>query len=160
MTETFINHCIKMYESLDALSTDKELDSGKTVRVFIGSYMNTWKSTKISQTYYSPVKKALTRHGAIEVLQRGGRSTDTVIHLCGLPDTWEIDGWNDRVGLTSSTNYARLASEVEGIKKSLGGINVIAALQELEKRLVALEKSLSTERKTSSKPNKNTTEGV
>lgn len=141
MTETFINHCIKMYNALDERATDKQVESdGKTTtaRIFAGSYFECWKSTRIAQTYYSPVRKALERHEAIHILQKGGRSTDTVIHLRGLPDTWDVDGWNDAVGLTKTRTYARLVADVQETKKLVGGINIPEALIEVERRLDAL----------------------
>jgi hypothetical protein len=127
-----------MYEALDERATYKEVESGK-VKVFAGSYTEVWVSTGISQTYYKPVRRALERHEAIEVLQRGSRNADTVIVLKGLPDTWDIDGWNDKSGLTATTRYAKLEVEVANLKQSLGGMNVVKALEEIERRLVQLE---------------------
>lgn len=145
MTETFVNHCIKMYQALNDRATDKELESGGTARIFVGSYFECWRSTKIAQTYYTPVRKSLERHNAIDILQKGGRSADTVIHLKGLPEAWDVDGWNDAVGLTKQRQYATLASDVKEIKESLGGINIVNALQEFERRLVALETNLTSQ---------------
>lgn len=158
MTVTFINHCIKMYEALNDRATDKELEDGKTARIFAGSYFECWKSTKIAQTYYSPVRKALERHEAISILQKGGRSADTVIHLRGLPDAWDVDGWNDSVSLTKTRSYARMVSDVEETKRLVGGINIPEALREVERRLDALAEKLddltsqSRKKSTSTKP--------
>lgn len=142
MTVTFINHCIKMYDALNERAIDKTLESGAEARVFAGSYTEVWQSTGIAQTYYSPVRKALERHEAILVLQRGGRNVDTVIVLKGLPETWDIDGWRDNSDLTRSTSIARLSVEVSEVKKALGGLDVTSALVEVEKRLVALEEAV------------------
>jgi hypothetical protein len=142
MTETFINHCAKMYQALHERAVDKELSSGQTARVFTGSYTDAWKSTGISQTYYSPIRKWLEKNKAILVLQTGGRSVDTVIVLQGLPDTPEADGWLGNKGLTESTNYARLAESVAEIKKSLGGLNIVEILAEFETRVKSLEEQI------------------
>jgi hypothetical protein len=143
MTETFINHCITLYNALDGVATDKKLESGGIARVFVGSYTDVWKSTKIPQTYYSPIRISLAKHHAIDILQKGTKNTDTVIVLRGLPETWDIDGWRDDKGLTKSSRHAMLMADVQDLKKSLGGINVLMALQEFEKRLIKLENSSS-----------------
>ena len=144
MTETFINHCISMYNSLDERAIAKKLDSGESAKVFAGSYYACWRSTKISQTYYSPVRKALERHGSILILQRGGRQVDTVIVLQGLPDEWDVNGWRDKSDLTATTNYAKLASALREVEKSIGGMNVVKALDSIAKRLDKIESQITT----------------
>jgi hypothetical protein len=143
MTETFVNHCIHMFNALDERAINKKLESGELARVFAGSYTDVWKSTKIPQTYYTPIRRSLEKHRAIQIIQKGTKNTDTVLVLFGLPDAWEVDGWRDSTDLTNSSRYATLSSDVQELKKSLGGINVIMALQELERRLVKLENSSS-----------------
>lgn len=145
MTETFIQHCITLYEALADRSSIKELDSGGKARVFAGRYSEVWQSTGLSQTYYKPVREALERHNAILILQKGSRNADTVIVLRDLPKEheWQINGWRDGSGLTSPSEYDTLRAELDEIKKSQGGINVVAALEQFEKRVVALEVEVS-----------------
>lgn len=142
MTDTFIQHCITVYSALDDRAKIHELKSGEKARVFAGSFTEVFKSTGLSRTYYTSIRRALENHNAILILQKGSRNSDTVIVLRGLPDKWEIDGWNDG-RLTKPPEYARLRAEVEEqleeIKKSTGGLNVAAALVEFEKRVVTLE---------------------
>ena len=142
MTDTFIQHCETLYHALLDRSTPKDIEGGeKKVPVFAGKYSEVWQSTGISQTYYKPVREALERHNAILILQKGSRNADTVIVLRGLPKSgdWQIDGWRDGSGLTNPTESDTLSPDVEEIKKQLGGINVVSALAEFEKRVVALE---------------------
>jgi hypothetical protein len=133
-----------MYDELHSRAIDKKLQSGETARVFTGSYVDAWKATGIAQSYYTPIRRALEAHGAITILQRGGRNVDTVIVLIGLPDVWEdIPG-----GLTDGPKYASLNATVKDIERRLGGMNVAAALQEIEMRLTEVEvltKKLSRE---------------
>ena len=142
MTDTFIQHCITVYESLQASSITKKLESGENAQVFVGKYAELWTTTGVSRTYYSSVKKCLEKHNAIVVIQRGGRDIDTVIVLRGLPEVWDVDGWRDGEGLTTATRYATLSSDVQEIKKSLGGLNVVKVLSEFEKRVIESEKKI------------------
>lgn len=151
MTETFIKHCVKFYNTLDDRATDKEVN-GRIVRIFAGSYTEAWKASGVAQTYYSPVRKALERHEAIVVLQRGTNQADTVIHLRGLPDEWDVAGWRNDSRLTSAGIAATILADVQEIKSKLGGINILEALQEVERRLNELdEKFESLNRKTHKK---------
>ena len=142
MTETFVQHCITMYTALDDRARIQDLESGGKARIFAGSYGEAWESTGISRTYYGSVRKALERHNAIQILQRGGRGADTVIVLNGLPDQWDIEGWNDgqQKRLTKAPEYAMLEARIEELEKSLGGLDVVTALAEFEKRVVNLER--------------------
>ncbi len=145
MTEVFTQHCIRMYKALDERATTRTDDDGSPERVFIGAVSPIYKSLKISQTYYGPIFQCLEDVGAILKVQQGARGIDTVILLRGLPNVWpEGLGWKgDRsVPLTEDSRYARILLEVQEMKGSIGGINVVLALQELEQRVVALERQL------------------
>jgi hypothetical protein len=126
-------------------STIKEISGGEKVPVFAGKYSDVWQATGISQTYYKPVREALERHGAILILQKGSRAADTVIVLRDLPneDEWNIDGWRDGSGLTNPPESDTLRTQVEEIENRLGGINVVAALAEFEKRVETLEQQVA-----------------
>jgi hypothetical protein len=130
-----------MYNALNDRARNQDLDSGGKARIFAGSYGEVWEATGISRTYYSSVRKALERHDAIQILQRGGRSADTVIVLKDLPTEWNIEGWLDGAErrLTNAQDYAILDARVEKLEKLLGGLDVTAALLEFEKRVVKLE---------------------
>ena len=141
MTDTFIQHCIELYTALDDRGKIHELPSGEKARVFAGNYTEAFQATGLSRTYYTSTRKALEKHNAILILQRGGRGVDTVIVLQGLPETWDVEGWNDGIGkpLTNARDYATLCSDVDELKENIGGINVLAALAEFEKRTIELE---------------------
>lgn len=159
MTETFIQHCIELYTALDDRAQIQELESGQKARVFAGNYTEVFKASGLSRAYYTSTKRALEKHNAILILQRGGRGVDTVIVLQGLPETWDIEGWNDGTGkpLTNARDYATLCSDVDTLKEQTGGINVAAALVEFEKRVIALETQMQ-EMLQSPKPKRNTKE--
>lgn len=146
MTETFVNHCITVYNALDDRAKIHDLKSGDKARVFAGSYTEVFKATGLSRTYYTSTRRALEKHNAILIIQKGSRGADTVIALRGLPENWEIDGWNDG-RLTKPPEYDRLRIEVQeqlaDIKKDTGGINVAAALMQFESRVEKLEKQVA-----------------
>lgn len=150
MTETFIQHCITMYNALNDRARTQDLESGVKARIFAGSYSEVWESTGISRTYYTSIRNALERHDAIQILQRGGRGADTVIVLNDLPKRWDVSGWLDGTDkdLTPRPDYAMLEARVEALEKLLGGINVVVALAEFESRVVNLEKSNRNKTKT------------
>lgn len=144
MTDTFIQHCETFYNALNEVSTNIETDNG-VVRRFAGKVTEVWKSTGLAQTYYTPVTKALERHSAILRVQTGGRNVDTVFILNGLPDEWDVDGWKGQSStftksdLTFHDKVDKLVTRLEAVEKSLGGLNVLTALEEQENRIKALE---------------------
>lgn len=156
MTNTFVQHCITLYTALDDRAKTQKLQSGDKARVFAGNYTDVFAATKLSRTYYTSTRKALEKHNAILILQRGGKGTDTVIVLRGLPKTWDIEGWND-----GHLTIRREPATVEGVEelraeilKTTGGINVIAALAQFEERVVALESQVAEILETLRKRNK------
>jgi len=141
MTDTFVQHCIELYQALDDRARIHELESGEKARVFAGNYTEVFQATGLSRTYYTSTRKALIKNNAMLVLQKGGRGADTVLVLKGLPQTWDIEGWNDGAGkpLTNAPESAKLRSDVDDIQKLVGGINVASALSEFQRRVETLE---------------------
>jgi len=76
-------------------------------------------------------------------LQRGGRGADTVIILNDLPNEWDVSGWLDGTNkdLTPRPDSAMLEARIQELERLLGGIDVVTALAEFEKRVVSLEKA-------------------
>ena len=144
MTPTFITHCISVYNALDERAIIKPLPDGTEGRVFQGAVSPIYKSLGISQTYYGPIFQTLEDIGSILKLQRGVRGIDTVIALRGLPTDWPEDlGWKGGRSepLTEDSRYGKILREVQEIGEgTIGGINVLMALAELEQRVIALEK--------------------
>jgi len=147
MTSTFITHCISLYNALDERAIIKPLPDDTEERVFQGAIGTVYRSLGISQTYYGPIFQTLEDVGSILKLQRGGRNQDTVILLRGLPTDWPEDlGWKGESlthakPLTEDSRYAKILREVQEIGEgTIGGINVLMALAELEQRVIALEK--------------------
>ena len=153
MTPTFINHCETVYRALEERSTLQRLKDGDDVEkeylTFIGAVTPVYQSLGISQAYYGPIFQTLEDVGAILKMQQGARNIDTIIVLRGLP---EVGSWPEGLGwkgknsdpLTENSRYATLLGEIQEIAEgTIGGINVITALAELEQRIVALESKVS-----------------
>lgn len=137
MTDTFIQHCETVYRALTERATVKD---GQLV--FVGKLTDAFKSTGLSMTYYGPVFKTLEDTGAILKIQQGGRNLDSILCLQGIPSEWpEGLGWKGKNSkpLTDESRYGTLLLEVEEIKQSLGGINIVSVLLDFEQRLKALE---------------------
>lgn len=145
MTTTFIGHCETVYRALDERATIKIIgEPPEEAKVFVGKVVEVFRSLGISQTYYGPVFKTLEEVGAILRIQQGGRNVDTVIQIKQLPTVWpENLGWKGRTvedqPLTDDSTFAMLLSDVQALKDSTGGLNVVLALAELEQRIEALE---------------------
>ena len=143
MTTTFVEHCVTVYKALEERSTIKVVASEPDpVRVFSGRVSEAYNACNISQTYYGPIFKTLEDTGALLKIQRGGRGIDSVFVLRGLPDVWPNGlGWRGKNSepLTEDSRYGTILLEVESIKDSIGGINVVTALSDFEQRLVKLE---------------------
>jgi hypothetical protein len=134
-------HAQSLYDGLDAASV-VEIVNDVPLKVFRGSLTKEYSKIGASQSYYTPVTKALAENGCVTYLQKGVRGVETVAALHHPPreDLWQDSGR----GLTSSTGYTILAQLVQNIEESLGGVNVPQALYDLQQQLERLESRVRT----------------
>ena len=123
-----------LYDHLDANAVEED-----DVRIFRGSIVKAYDDLGISHSHYSNVQKMLVESGAIEMLQRGARGIESVYQLNGRPSPEKLR----KSPLTKTNSRATVALEqrIADIQRQIGGLDIVAALADLEKRLGKLEKT-------------------
>jgi hypothetical protein len=97
-----------------------------------------YDKARISRSVGPSVVKILHEAGCIEYQQRGNRDSETVIVLFHEPVEEMLSA-----GLTKPDRLAMLEQRVENTERAIGGGNIWEALQTLERRMDALEKSFA-----------------
>ena len=124
---------LDLYDILDRHATEEE---GQ--KVFRGSITQAFRELEISQSHYSNVQKLLVAAGAIELVQRGARGIPSVFVLHGKPEA-ETFSPIPLTGVPKPDMFA-LAQAVKDIQRQIGGLDIVRALADLEKRVGKLEK--------------------
>jgi hypothetical protein len=126
-------YCIALYDALKERATDDQ---------FIGSITEVYKTLGISNQYYSRLLHGLIESGSVEYLQRGHHKRPTIYRLIHRPTKAELGSLDL---LTPRTRRARVSEpdilrRLELLERRVRNVDIVAALQNLEKRIVALEK--------------------
>lgn len=117
-----------------------ETHNGKEVRIFRGKIVEAYKSLEISQAHYSEVRRGLLESDCITILQQGARGTVSIVILHKPPTAEEYEARAvEKSRLTKSIDAATLAAQLEDLKRSIGGMNVVDVLHNFETRLQELE---------------------
>lgn len=136
---TDYKYTLEFYRLLES-NAERELIDDIELMVFRGALTKLFKGLGVSQSYYSKVMDALKDLGSITVLKRGARGVDSIVAVHSEPI--EIDflmrGSNR---LTSSPQAARLSERVADLEKRLGGMSIVDAIDNLDRRLKALERN-------------------
>lgn len=135
--KAIVRHSISVYNALLKDSTEETFE-GESIRLYRGPVSRLYASLGIAQSYYTEIFDQLDRQGSITYLQRGSKHVDTVIVL-HFPPTEENFRIRPRKGLTSAENSANLIESVSLLKQLVGGINIVEALIDVDKRLKRLE---------------------
>lgn len=134
----------------DELVERAQLEKTSTgeVLVFRGKLMDVFADLKVSQHYYTIIRRILLEHNCIEYLQRGTKAYDSVIVLRHPPPK-EISS-KDLTRDPSAATLRELAHRVTALESwretvtgsdsADGGLNIGQALITLEKRLARLER--------------------
>lgn len=133
-----VKHSQAIYDLLESKSTKEKLD-GRNLPVFRGKLYETFRESGVSQGYYTPIFRALEDGHYITIVQRGNRSVDSVVVLFERPtDEMDLTGAS-RPARVSPDELEGIRQEVSQIRQSLGGLNIVEALDNLERRLTKLE---------------------
>lgn len=130
-SNAFYAHCLE--------SSKEEAIEGEILNVWKGFIGRTCRELNIPNGMERRVVRPLEAMGCIRIIERGVGNYPTTIILA-YPPTEEL--WNSSdapSALTQRRSYAKLVSDVEAIKKSLGGVSIADALIDLDKRLKAVE---------------------
>ena len=127
------DYCLALYDAL------KERAAKDT---FTGSITEVYKTLGISNQYYSQCINALQECGSVEYVQRGHHKQPSIFKLIHRPSRAQLE---ELSYLTPRTKRAKVSDDklvqrLESLERSVRNVDVVAALQNLEKRIVALEK--------------------
>ena len=126
-------YCIALYDALK-----ERADNG----TFSGKITEVYKTLGISNQYYSRITTALVEVGAIEHIQRGHHKRPTIYKLYERPTREQLtllDALTPRAK-TGSVSSEDLSQRLSVLERSVANVDVVAALMNLEQRIVALEK--------------------
>jgi len=138
ITETLAIHILSVYNAMEEKS--EEIDD---IRIFRGTISTLVSGLGISMTYYKTIFRVLYDGGYCAMGDRGTRSKPSTVVLLQRPEKDELMDLTDR----TTSPILSLVRELELVKTSLGGLHVVGAIGELEKRLVAVEGRLEIDGK-------------
>jgi len=147
MKATVYSHSLKFYDALIDHSRLEVLSGGLNLQVFRGSLTDVYNGLGIPKAYYSETIGVLKKHLCIEVIQRGSRTTESVVVLHRPPERMFFvrTGEDD---LTDAEDFAKLVTEFEKFRETLGGVNIAEALVAIDRRFTEVEKQMQEIRKT------------
>ena len=108
--------------------------------VFRGSVSEIFKQLKVSQSYYSRVRKLLRENGCVSYLEQGNRAVASVIVLHKPPPPPEEILAEDLTTRPTADKLLHRLEKLESWRESQKGIDIVEALQNIEARLLKLEK--------------------
>jgi len=141
--KAIVGHTNTMYYAL----RDRATQEGEHL-IFRGKVTKVFGETGISNGYYSEVFRQLEGQGCILYLQRGSKSTESVIALQHPPEAAETLPAAPSP-LTDAERYANVWEDVRALKTLVGGLNIVEALKTIEDRLEELERRLGVNAKPS-----------
>lgn len=130
-TAMYIN-ALKLYDYMDV---HKDSDG-----IYKDTKTKAFRATMISQTYYTPLFKALEEMGSIESLVIGGRGKRIHIRMISRPtedafaEAWRV------VALTLTDKDDKLRQEIRDLHRRLPDVDLMKILKNFEERLQALER--------------------
>ena len=127
-------YCNALYERMDSEATIEE-----GVRVWKGRLIATCKDLGIPEGSYAKVAAQLRALGCIEQVSRGYRGSAFSMFVLHFPPTDERWLNLNNSALTNAPSLDRLAAAVEDMRRQIGGINLISALENLDERLGKVE---------------------
>jgi hypothetical protein len=128
-----LEHATALYRALDAAATT-EIVNGKETRVFRGSIVECFRSTKVSQAFYSGVRRGLINSESITIIRQGSRSAESIIVLHREPDEESLVT-NETLGLTNDSEAGIVFQELKDLRHLIGSISIPDALVNIEQRL-------------------------
>ena len=132
------------FMSTEAENQDQPIEG--EVLIWQGRLIRTCTSIGIPEGYYKRVVDTLRAMGCIELLNQGRRGKTLTAIALRYPPTRELyeeaivkSGWED---LTAGVSFDTLVADVRNLQRQIGGIDIQAALVELDKRFRKIETAL------------------
>jgi hypothetical protein len=134
VTETLMRHSQALYHALNELAKPEQVQ-GVMLTVFRGQMTHVFDSLNISRSYYTPIRTLLVENDCILIVQRGSRSVESIIVLQQEPSP---EGMT-MPPLTGRSHAAKVSARLDNLEERLGGLDIVKAFDNHEKRLKALE---------------------
>lgn len=129
MSTTLAGHIISVYDAMEAEAVDVDDN-----RLFIGSLSSLVRSIA-SSTYYADITRALYDGGYAALLDRGGRSKPSTLLLLRRPQEDELMV----LTLEPGPPILSVVNRLDQLESSLGGMSVVKALSDVDRRLQLIE---------------------
>lgn len=127
------------------VNADGSASNSDSVLVFRGKLMDVFQSLGLSATYYTRIRRIFIKYDCVSYLQRGTRSYDSVLVLNHAPPSPQEIAPEDLTDDPSRDTIGAMADRLEELERevsiltqwreSLGGLNILEALRDIEKRL-------------------------
>jgi hypothetical protein len=132
------DYCIALYDALKKRAVKNE---------FTGSITEVYKTLGISNQYYTKLTKALVEIGSVERLQRGHHKQPSIYRLIHRPTKAQLGAYDILIPDTKRSQISdkEILTRLEKLERSVRNVDIVAALQNLEGRIVALEKQGGTQ---------------
>ena len=127
------DYCIALYDAMKERSSKNQ---------FTGSITEVYKTLGISNQYYSRLINGLIETGSVEYLQRGHHKRPSIYRLIHRPTKLQLSEYDFLTPKRSRKPVSErdILKRVETLEGRVKNVDIIAALQNLEGRIVALEK--------------------
>lgn len=127
-------HCSLLYSRFESEAVEG---------VWSGKLIDTITDLGIPRGSYTRVLTTLKNGGCIEQSERGFRGSSLTVFILHHPPVEEIFAESEVEDLTRRPNLDTLASDIQAIKKNIGGINIVEAFAEVERRLSVITAQIS-----------------
>jgi len=135
---TDFKYTLEFYRLLES-NAEREIFDGVELTVYRGALTKLFKGLGVSQSYYSRVTVALKSLGCITLLKRGARGVDSIVAVHHPPDEMEFL-IHHSTPLTHSPQAAKVTDRLADLEKRLGGLDVVEAIANLDRRVKVLER--------------------
>lgn len=126
-------YCIALYDAMNERSSENQ---------FTGSITEVYKTLGISNQYYSRLIRALIETGSVEHIQRGHHMRPSIFRMIQRPTKLQLK----EIDILTPASKRRKPKEkeiltrIETLEGRVKNVDIVAALQNLEGRIIALEK--------------------
>jgi len=136
--KAIIGHIEKVYNAILDQATVEVID-GNELHIYRGQISKLYATLGIAQSYYTEIFQQLDDQGCIVMLQRGSKGVDSVIVCLHEPSEAGYQPPRGPRDLTSAEDFANMIEEHRLLVKLVGGMDIVEAFREFDKRLKRLE---------------------
>lgn len=142
-------HTLRVYEAMAAEAESVQEDGKPASLVYEGYITHLFRDCNVPVPMYGDVLRVLKRMECIVQLKRGGggaKSRWAITGVAELDSFMEANGQLIAKTSTSRGKTTQLEQQVDDIRKSIGGLDVVKALSEMQHQLNEMQSDLSHHR--------------